>query len=101
MLVHQDLHGDNVLAAERAPWLAIDPKPLLAEPELAAAPIVRSCELGHSRADVIERLDRLSTALGLDRERVRRWTVAQTLAWTSTSSMPDVHLATVRWLLDA
>src|SRR5215475_7700941 len=27
VLVHQDLHGDNVLAAEREPWLVIDPKP--------------------------------------------------------------------------
>ncbi|NND85696.1 MAG: phosphotransferase, partial [Acidimicrobiia bacterium] len=33
VLVHQDLHGDNVLAAEREPWLAIDPKPLLADRE--------------------------------------------------------------------
>src|SRR4051794_39182823 len=28
VLLHQDLHGDNVLAAEREPWLVIDPKPL-------------------------------------------------------------------------
>src|SRR6478736_3642912 len=28
VLLHQDLHGDNVLAAQREPWLAIDPKPL-------------------------------------------------------------------------
>jgi len=28
VLVHQDLHGDNVLSAQREPWLVIDPKPL-------------------------------------------------------------------------
>ena len=41
MLVNQDLHADNVLAAEREPWLVIDPKPLTGEREFAVAPIVR------------------------------------------------------------
>lgn len=35
VLVNQDLHGDNVLAAQREPWLLIDPKPLVAEREFA------------------------------------------------------------------
>ncbi|HET9114517.1 MAG TPA: aminoglycoside phosphotransferase family protein [Gaiellaceae bacterium] len=81
VLVHQDLHGDNVLAAEREPWLVIDPKPLAAEREFAVAPIVRSRELGHSRRDVLHRLDRLSAELGLDRERARGWTIVHTAAW--------------------
>ena len=41
VLLHQDLHGDNVLAAQREPWLVIDPKPLVGEREFAVAPIVR------------------------------------------------------------
>jgi streptomycin 6-kinase len=81
VLVHQDLHGDNVLAAEREPWLVIDPKPLAAEREFAVAPIVRSRELGHSKRDVLHRLDRLCAELGLDRERARGWTIVQTAAW--------------------
>jgi streptomycin 6-kinase len=100
VLVHQDLHGENVLAAEREPWLAIDPKPLAAEREFAAAPIVRSFELGHSKVDVLRRLDRLSSELGLDRERVRGWTVAQTVAWSGGSDYVDEHMQTVRWLLE-
>ena len=32
MLCHQDLHGGNLLRAEREPWLAIDSKPIVAEP---------------------------------------------------------------------
>src|ERR671938_824127 len=71
VLLNQDLHGDNVLAAQREPWLVIDPKPLVGEREFGLAPIVRSFELGHSRRDVEYRLDRLSTDLGLDRERAR------------------------------
>ena len=81
VLVHQDLHGDNVLASEREPWLVIDPKPLAAEREFAVAPIVRSGELGHSKRDVLYRLDRLCGELGLDRERARGWTIVQTVAW--------------------
>jgi streptomycin 6-kinase len=99
VLVHQDLHGDNVLAAQREPWLVIDPKPLAAEREFAVAPIVRSFELGHSRRDVLYRLDRLCSDLGLDRERARGWTIAQTVAWSGGSDYVDEHMATVEWLL--
>ena len=97
VLVHQDLHGDNVLAAEREPWLAIDPKPLSAEREFAVAPIVRSPELGHSRRDALYRLDRLCDELGLDRERARGWTIVQTLAWSGEVPIPS-HLEVVEWL---
>jgi len=31
-LLHWDLHYANVLAGQRQPWLAIDPKPLAATP---------------------------------------------------------------------
>jgi streptomycin 6-kinase len=49
VLVHRDLHGENVLPATREPWLVIDPKPLAGEREFAVAPIVRSFELGHGK----------------------------------------------------
>lgn len=55
VLIHQDLHADNVLRAERQPWLAIDPKPLAGEREFGVAPIVRSFELGHSHQAVRRR----------------------------------------------
>lgn len=101
VLLHQDLHADNVLAAEREPWLAIDPKPLRGEREFAVAPIVRSFELGHGRRDVLHRFDRLTSELGLDRERARGWTIGQTMAWAFDSSYSQWHLETVRWLLEA
>lgn len=101
VLLHQDLHADNVLAATREPWLTIDPKPLLGEREFAVAPIVRSFELGHSRRDVLHRFDRLTSELGLERERARGWTIAQTLAWTFNSHYRTRHLETAAWLLEA
>jgi streptomycin 6-kinase len=101
VLLHQDLHGDNVLRAEREPWLVIDPKPLVGEREFGVAPIVRSSELGHSPAAVHRRLTRLTGALGLDRDRARGWTIAQTLAWAfdGDTVLPG-HLDVARWLLD-
>jgi streptomycin 6-kinase len=97
VLVHQDLQGDNVLAAEREPWLVIDPKPLAAEREFAVAPIVRSGELGHSKREVLYRLDRLCSELGLDRERARGWTIVQTVAWSGDAAHP-AHGEVVEWL---
>ncbi len=101
VLLHQDLHADNVLAAQREPWLVIDPKPLVGEREFAVAPIVRDPELGHSRRDVLYRLDRLTSELGLDRDRARGWTIGQTIAWSLDTSYRPKHVETVRWLLES
>jgi streptomycin 6-kinase len=100
VLLHQDLHADNVLRAEREPWLVIDPKPLMGEREFGVAPIVRSYELGHGEAAVLHRLDRVCRALGLDRERARRWTLAQALAWSfdGAGAVLPRHVETARWL---
>jgi streptomycin 6-kinase len=101
VLVNQDMHGGNVLAAGREPWLVIDPKPLAGERELAVAPIVRSIELGHSKREVLRRLDRLTTELGLDRDRALGWTVAQTVAWSCGAEIFEPHVEVARWLLEA
>lgn len=102
VLLHQDLHGGNVLAAEREPWLAIDPKPLAGEREFGLAPIIRSSELGHSRHDVLRRLDRLTSELGLDRGRARLWCLAQTVAWSiDGAGAVDRNVDVARWLVDA
>jgi len=101
VLVHQDLHGENVLAAQREPWLVIDPKPLTGEREFSVSSIVRSPELGHSKRDVLNRLDRLCSELSLDRERARGWTIAQTIAWSGGSGdYVETHMQTVQWLLE-
>ena len=101
VLLHQDLHTDNVLAAEREPWLAIDPKPLRGEREFGVAPIIRDYVLGHSRRDVLHRLDRLTSELALDRERARWWTIGQTVAWMFESTHMHRHAETVHWLREA
>jgi streptomycin 6-kinase len=76
-LVNQDLHADNILRAQRLPWLVIDPKPVAGERELNGVGLLRNAD---SRASVRRWLDALAE-LGLDRERLRGWGVAHALAW--------------------
>jgi streptomycin 6-kinase len=102
VLVNQDLHADNILRAEREPWLVIDPKPLAGERAFGVAAIVRGGELGHSRAEVVHRLDRVSAELGLDRDRVRLWAMAHTIAWGFDGAGPIGHqVEAATWLLEA
>ncbi|MEV4493793.1 aminoglycoside phosphotransferase family protein [Micromonospora coxensis] len=101
VLVNQDLHAGNVLRATREPWLVIDPKPLAGEREFSVVPIVRGGELGHSAEAVHRRLDRITGALGLDRERVLGWTIGQTLAWSlHDDTVFSNQVEVVRWLVD-
>ena len=90
VLLHQDFHGGNVLRAQREPWLAIDPKPLIGEREFDAASLLRDRRwlLGEpgAKARVARRLDILVDELVLDRERMRRWGVAHALAWGMSGS---------------
>ena len=46
VLVNQDMHADNVVRAEREPWLLIDPKPLVGEREFGVAATVRGGSSG-------------------------------------------------------
>lgn len=101
VLTHQDLHGLNIISSERDGFLAIDPKPLLAEREFSLAPIIRSAELGHSEKDVMYRLDRLTSDLDLDRQKVAAWTIAQTMAWSVSSPHPKIHFEVSSWLHSA
>ena len=79
----------------------IDPKPVLGERELALAPLIRSVELGAGPEAAVGRLDRLTRELGLDRERARRWAIAQTIAWSVGSDRLDSHVELARRLLQA
>jgi len=101
VLVHQDMHADNIVSATREPWLAIDPKPLSGPREFAIAPIVRSTELGHSRALVLRRFDRLVVGLSLDAAQARAWTIGHAVAWgTGRTDVFAPHIETAGWLLE-
>lgn len=92
-LVHTDLHFENVLAAgpERSAgeWLAIDPKPLAAEPAYAVWPALhnRWDELGTDpRWGTYQRLGWICDAAGIDEDRARAWALVRTVQ----ASMEDL-----------
>ena len=80
VLLHQDLHGGNVLRAGRG-WLAIDPKPLVGDPAFDVASLVRDRRPVTDRRIVERRLDLLEGELGYDRARMRAWSWVHALAW--------------------
>jgi streptomycin 6-kinase len=81
VLCHQDFQGSNILRAQREPWLAIDPKPIVGEPAFDVASLLRDRRWS-IRSDVIERrLELLGAELGLERERMRGWGVVHALHW--------------------
>jgi streptomycin 6-kinase len=92
VVCHQDLHCDNILRAEREPWLAIDPKPIAAERAYDTVPIIRD-RLPKEQAirDVRRRLDALAELLDLDRERMKGWGIAKHLAWNLTADAVDAE----------
>ena len=79
-IVHGDLHGQNVLAADRAPWLAIDPHAMSGDPHFEPAPLLwnRWDEVeGDVRAGVRRRFHAVVDAAGLDEDRARAWVVVR------------------------
>ncbi|WP_409471220.1 aminoglycoside phosphotransferase family protein [Streptomyces sp. HC307] len=75
-LLHWDLHYENVLASDRAPWLAIDPKPLAGDPGFDLLPAIDN---RFDAADIDWRLDAMTDVMGLDRARARAWTLGRVL----------------------
>ncbi|MET9804746.1 aminoglycoside phosphotransferase family protein [Streptomyces sp. NPDC006368] len=75
-LLHWDLHFDNVLAAGREPWLAIDPKPLAGDPGFELLPSLFN---RFDPDDVLWRFDLMTEVLGLDRDRATAWTLGRVL----------------------
>jgi len=80
VVLHQDLHAANVLAAGDR-WIAIDPKPLVGDAAFDVASLVRDRRPLADRHVVERRLDLLADELGHDRERMRAWSWVHAVAW--------------------
>ncbi len=83
-LLHWDLHYDNVLAGEREPWLAIDPKPLAGDPGFDLLPAIHNrwsevVASGDVRRAVLRRFDLMVEILELDPARAAGWTLGRVL----------------------
>ena len=83
-LLCTDLHADNILAAQRAPWLAIDPKPYLGDPAYDVLQHMLNCD-DRLAADPAALADRMAGLAGLDAGRVRLWLFARSVQESSGS----------------
>lgn len=81
VLLHGDLHYLNVLSATRAPWLAIDPKPMAGPRGFDLYPLIANrvddhgtgADFGHG---VRDRLCRGADAAEIDLDAARDWCIA-------------------------
>ncbi len=89
VVLHGDFHHYNILAAEREPWLAIDPKGLVGERGYECGPFLYNpaqiSSMPHLERVLARRIDILVERLGLDRRRVIGWSLAAAVlsAWWS------------------
>jgi len=84
VLMHGDLHYQNVLAAEREPWLVIDPKPMAGDAHYEVAPMLwnrwdEAVATGDVRREVRRRFHTIVDGAGLDEDRARDWVVVREL----------------------
>jgi streptomycin 6-kinase len=102
VLLHGDLHHYNILAAEREPWLALDPKGLVGEPAYEVGAFL------HNPFDVLagpdparklaRRLEVLAEELDIDRQRLTRYGVAVAVlsAWWSVEDQGATNEGVLR-----
>ena len=89
VMIHADLHYENVLSGDREPWLVIDPKPVSGDPHYEPAPMLwnrwdEAVGSGDVRTAVRRRFHTIVDAAGLDEDRARDWVVVRMLhnaAW--------------------
>ena len=89
VLLATDLHAGNVLRAQRAPWLVIDPKPFVGDRAYDATQHLFNCPVRMAAAPGAT-IRRFANLLGVDHERVRLWMFARSAAeprevWTDES----------------
>lgn len=105
LVVNRDTHLGNIVAAEREPWLLIDPKAYLGEAAFDAGFLVMisvqsSPTPKHARAVV----DRIAAALEVDPERARGWAfmrAMEEIVWAIEDEEPEdmrLHLAVAQAL---
>ncbi len=87
MVLHGDLHHDNILSATRRPWLGIDPKGVIGQPDYEPGAFIRNISLNADAAielaDLVRAIDIFSEQLHIEKQRIIRWAFAQAVlsAW--------------------
>lgn len=94
VVLHGDLHHENVLAAAREPWLAIDPHGVLGDPGYEVGAVLYNPFGGDE--PVLEllpaRIEQFADGLGMPVERVVAWGFVQAVlseVWDAEGGLPE------------
>jgi streptomycin 6-kinase len=91
VLLATDLHAENILAARRQPWLAIDPKPYLGDPTFDALQHLLNRELA---PDPLAAVNRMAELLELDPQRLTAWLFGRCV-------IESIWMPQIRWVATA
>ncbi|HZT41951.1 MAG TPA: aminoglycoside phosphotransferase family protein [Chthonomonadaceae bacterium] len=86
VFLHGDFNPGNVLAAQREPWLVIDPKPIVGDPAYDFAQwLGNRYDSAIQSADPVSvfrrQIDRFAERLALDPARIAGWAFVKALGW--------------------
>ena len=89
-VLHGDLHHDNVLRAERDPWLAIDPHGVVGDPGYECGAVLYNPDPWRREDDLLAlvpaRIEQLADGFGIPVDRVVAWgfvTAVLSEVWTA------------------
>lgn len=110
VLLHGDMHPRNILAGEREPWLAIDPKGVVGDPLYDVACLINAVpplpDKRMVRQMMARRVDLLAELLAVPRQPILRWALADAVLaawWSYEDDAPDwewpLTMAQILWSL--
>jgi len=97
VVLHGDLHNDNILSCGDNEWLAIDPKGVIGDQvyEVGAAiynPIPEAVDRNTAKKIMRDRIDICAESLGFDRQRIVDWAFVQVVlrsCWALEDNIQD------------
>ena len=105
VVVHGDFNPGNLLAARRASFLAIDPKPMIGDPAYDPWSLVAQLDWPFRLADaasvVPQRIGRLAELLDLPSERIAGWGIARDVEGGLSAAADGNTVVGAKWIRSA
>jgi streptomycin 6-kinase len=107
VVLHGDLHHDNVLRGSRDPWLAIDPHGVVGDPVADVGAMLFNPDIANRDPALVAlvpaRIEQLADGLGIGVDRVVAWGFVESVlseVWTAEEQAPVTRALDVALLLE-